>query len=65
MLVRREKPGLDSIVIEAIGVRGVSATPYRRKTRAPERCCRGTSPGYTQIVTTHNGSNLLLGDRRA
>jgi hypothetical protein len=61
----RENVGVDGIVVEAIGLRGIAATPYKRHTRAPERCCKSTQPGYTQIVATHNGSNFLLGERRA
>jgi hypothetical protein len=61
----QEKVGVDGIVVEAIGLRGISAIPYRRHTRAPERCCKATQPGYTQIIATHNGSNFLLGNRKA
>jgi hypothetical protein len=61
----QQNVGVDGIIVEAIGLRGINAIPYRRHTRAPERCCKTTQPGYTQIVATHNGSNFLLGDRRA
>lgn len=61
----QKNTSVDSIAVEAIGLRGITATPYKRYSRAPEICCKTTQPGYTQIVTTHNGSNFLLGDRRA
>lgn len=61
----QQNVGVDGIVVEAIGLRGITAIPYKRHTRAPESCCKTTQPGYTQIVATHNGSNFLLGDRRA
>jgi hypothetical protein len=61
----QQNVGVDGIAVEAIGLRGIAAIPYRRHTRAPERCCKATQPGYTQIVATHDGSNFLLGDRRA
>ncbi len=57
--------GVNHIVTEAIGIKGVAIIPQRRHTRAPETCCRFTMPGYTQIITAHNGDNVLLGDRRA
>lgn len=61
----QENVGVDGIAVEAIGLRGIAVIPYRRHTRAPERCCKATQSGYTQIIATHNGSNFLLGDRRA
>ena len=60
-----EKRGINHIVTEVIGIKGVAVIPHRRHTRAPEACCRFTIPGYTRIVTVHNGNNFLLGERRA
>lgn len=53
----------DKISVEADKVKGVRVLPRRLNGRAPEKCCRGTIPGYTQIVTAHDGTNHLVGER--
>lgn len=52
------------INVHCIGLKGVSAQSLNRENRAPEKCCRGTIPGYTQVIVGHDGNNPLLGERR-
>tara|TARA_B100000508_G_C11450610_1_gene273811 strand:- start:39 stop:494 length:456 start_codon:yes stop_codon:yes gene_type:complete len=53
----------EAIAVESDSIAGVTVFPRRHPGRPPQKCCRKTTPGYVQIVTGHDGSNQIIGER--